>query len=81
MIIFPTCTGFLIMEISFLEPLEYTEAKKLEELVIAIDTSASCKRPTVQRFLQETYAVLGQENFLKSCGYILYSVTVMCRKM
>ena len=28
-----------------LEPLEYTEAKKLEELVIAIDTSASCKRP------------------------------------
>ena len=28
----------------FLEPLEYTEAKKLEELVIAIDTSASCKK-------------------------------------
>ena len=73
----------------FLEPLEYTEAKKLEELVIAIDTSASCKRPTVQRFLQETYAVLGQqENFFKKlrvhiiqCDcYLQEDVKVTCEK-
>ena len=73
----------------FLEPLEYTEAKKLEELVIAIDTSASCKRPTVQRFLQETYAVLGQqENFFKKlrvhiiqCDcYVQEDVRVTCEK-
>lgn len=72
-----------------LEPLEYTEAKKLEELVIAIDTSASCKRPTVQRFLQETYAVLGQqENFFKKlrvhiiqCDcYVQEDVRVTCEK-
>ena len=72
-----------------LEPLEYTEAKKLEELVIAIDTSASCKRPTVQRFLQETYAVLGQqENFFKKlrvhiiqCDcYVQEDVSVTCEK-
>lgn len=73
----------------FLEPLEYTEVKKLEELVIAIDTSASCKRPTVQRFLQETYAVLGQqENFFKKlrvhiiqCDcYVQEDVKVTCEK-
>lgn len=72
-----------------LEPLEYTEAKKLEELVIAIDTSASCKRPTVQRFLQEIYAVLGQqENFFKKlrvhiiqCDcYVQEDVRVTCEK-
>lgn len=72
-----------------LEPLEYTEAKKLEELVIAIDTSASCKRPTVQRFLQEIYAVLGQqENFFKKlrvhiiqCDcYVQEDVSVTCEK-
>lgn len=73
----------------FLEPLEYTEAKKLEELVIAIDTSASCKKPIVQRFLQETYAVLGQqENFFKKlrvhiiqCDcYVQEDVKVTCEK-
>ena len=50
----------------FIEPLEYTETKKLEELVIAIDTSSSCSRETVQFFLDETAAMLGnQENFFK----------------
>lgn len=72
-----------------LEPLEYTETKKLQELVIAIDTSASCKRPVVQRFLQETYAVLGQqENFFKKmrvhiiqCDcYVQEDVMVTCEK-
>lgn len=34
----------------FIEPLEYTETKRLEELVIAIDTSSSCSREMVQFF-------------------------------
>lgn len=72
-----------------LEPLEYTEAKKLEELVIAIDTSSSCSREVVQRFLEETYSVLSrQEYFFKKikvhiiqCDcYIQEDVTVTCEK-
>ena len=47
-----------------IEPLEYKEVNRLEELVIAIDTSGSCSRETVQRFLGETYAILSEkENF------------------
>lgn len=49
-----------------IEPLEYTETKKLQELVIAIDTSSSCTRETVQNFLEEVYAVLSrQEDFFR----------------
>lgn len=47
-----------------IEPLEYKEVNRLEELVIAIDTSGSCSRETVQRFLGETYSILSEkENF------------------
>ena len=47
-----------------IEENEYRESKKIEELVIAIDTSASCQRGLVQEFLNETGAVLSsQENF------------------
>lgn len=47
-----------------IEENEYRESKKIEELVIAIDTSASCQRGLVQEFLNETGALLGnQENF------------------
>lgn len=49
-----------------IEHLEYTEARKTEELVIAIDTSSSCWRPQVQKFLEETWGILsGQENFFR----------------
>ena len=41
-----------------IEALEYKEVKKIEELVIAIDTSESCEGGIVQRFLEETYAIL-----------------------
>lgn len=41
-----------------IEALEYQEVKKVEELVIAIDTSESCEGETVKRFLEETYAIL-----------------------
>ena len=47
-----------------MEPLEYKEGSKLEELVIAIDTSGSCSKETVQAFLADTYRILSQrENF------------------
>ena len=47
-----------------IEPLEYKEVNRLEELVIAIDTSGSCSKETVRRFLGETYAILNEkENF------------------
>ncbi|MGN0978014.1 MAG: VWA-like domain-containing protein [Faecousia sp.] len=49
-----------------IEPLEYKEVRRLEELVIAIDTSGSCSAETVSRFLAETCAILtAQENFFR----------------
>ena len=56
-----------------IEPLEYKEVNRLEELVIAIDTSGSCKRELVQQFLGETYKILStRENFFKKMEvYIL----------
>ncbi len=41
-----------------IEPLEVTESFKVESLVIAIDTSGSCTRPIVQRFLAEIERML-----------------------
>ena len=50
-----------------IEENEYREAKLVEELVIAIDTSASCQAQLVQRFLNETAAILfaGDQFFKK----------------
>lgn len=49
-----------------IEPLEYREVNRLSELVIAIDTSGSCSRETVRRFLEETYAIISRrENFFR----------------
>ena len=49
-----------------IEPLEYKEVNRLEELVIAIDTSGSCSKELVRRFLEETYQILStRENFFK----------------
>lgn len=44
--------------IVFLEPLEYREIHKLDEIVIAIDTSGSCSGRVVKRFLEETFRIL-----------------------
>ena len=47
-----------------IEPLEYREAHKVKEFVIAIDTSASCRGPVVRGFLNKTYSILkSTENF------------------
>ena len=49
-----------------IEPLETSEVRKIEEFVIVIDTSMSCKEGLVKRFLEETYDVLSQtENFFR----------------
>lgn len=48
------------------EPLETTEVNRLEEFVIAIDTSGSCSGEIVCRFLDETYRILSsRENFFR----------------
>lgn len=68
-----------------IEPLEYQEVRRLEELVIAIDTSGSCSAETVSRFLAETYAILAaQENFFRKmkvyflqCDCIIQDVTLI----
>lgn len=68
-----------------IEPLEYKEVTRLEELVIAIDTSGSCSSEMVEQFLAETYAIItGEENFfhrmkvyLIQCDQMIQSVQVI----
>lgn len=44
-----------------IEENEYRESQKIEELVIVIDTSASCQADLVERFLTETASVLAEQ--------------------
>lgn len=49
-----------------IEPQETKEVQKIEDFVIVIDTSMSCKAELVQKFLEETYSILSQaENFYR----------------
>lgn len=49
-----------------IEPQETKEVKKIEDFVIVIDTSMSCKAQLVQKFLEETYSILSQaESFYR----------------
>lgn len=49
-----------------IEPLEYKDSRKIRDFVIAIDTSASCRGPVVQDFLQKTYSILtGEDTFFR----------------
>ena len=49
-----------------IEPLEYKEMHKLDEMVIAIDTSGSCRGDIVRQFLSETWSILTEGgNFFK----------------
>ena len=63
----PYCYGLSRPEkLLFLEPLEYRDSMKIQDLVIAIDTSGSCSLETVSRFLSETLVILSSsENFFK----------------
>lgn len=50
----------------FLEPLEYRDVRKLQEFVIAIDTSGSCSGDVVRLFLSETWEIFREkENFFR----------------
>lgn len=57
----------------FLEPLEYTEERKLREMAIVLDTSASCSRGLTAAFLSAVHAILCQERlfFDRFCLHIL----------
>ena len=44
--------------VPIVEPLEYREVNKIQDFVIAIDTSASCRGETVRAFLTHTYSIL-----------------------
>ncbi|MGN1030597.1 MAG: VWA-like domain-containing protein [Butyricicoccaceae bacterium] len=44
--------------IPLIEELEYREAKKIRDFVIAVDTSGSCSGELVQRFLEHTASIL-----------------------
>ena len=49
-----------------IEPLEYREAKKIQEFVIAIDTSGSVEGELVQKFVEKTCDILMErENFFR----------------
>lgn len=69
----------------FIEPSETREGNRLEELVIAIDTSGSCKREIVAKFLGETRSILEEkENFfsrwnvcLIQCDSFVQDVTMI----
>jgi len=49
-----------------IEPLETKEVKKIEDFVIVLDTSMSCKGDLLLHFLEETYSILsGSESFFR----------------
>lgn len=48
--------------IPLLEPPETKEVKRVHDLVIAIDTSLSCSGELVHAFLEQTYAILKEED-------------------
>lgn len=60
-------------DVPLIEPLEYTEDRKIADLVIVIDTSGSCERELVQVFLEETRGILEQDRlfFRRFCLHIL----------
>lgn len=56
-----------------IEPLEYSEERKISDLVIVLDTSGSCEKELVQIFLEETREILEQERlfFRRFCLHII----------
>lgn len=49
-----------------IEPLETKEMQKIEDFVIVIDTSMSCRGDLVKHFLEETYSILSEsESFFR----------------
>ena len=68
-----------------IEDLEYREVNRLAELVIAVDTSGSCSKETVERFLSETFSIFQEkENFFREmkvyliqCDCVIQEIAVI----
>ena len=60
-------------DMPLIEPLEYSEERKIADLVIVIDTSGSCEKELVRVFLEETRGILEQERlfFRSFCLHLL----------
>ena len=64
-----------------IEPQESREVKKVEEFVIAIDTSMSCSGELVKAFLKETYSILREtESFFRKIKIHIIQCDEMVRK-
>ncbi len=79
----------LFGDMPLIEQLEYREGHRLQQFVIAIDTSGSVKNDTVRRFLEEAYAILDEkENFFDKmevwiiqCDCVIEDVVkITCRR-
>ncbi len=65
-----------------IEENEFREVKKVQELVIAIDTSASCKDEMVERFLNETGTMLlSAESFFQKIKIVVLQCDDQVQKM
>lgn len=60
-------------DMPLIEPLEYSEERKIADLVIVIDTSGSCEKELVRIFLEETRGILEQERlfFRSFCLHLI----------
>lgn len=56
-----------------IEPLEYSEARRIRDFVVAIDTSGSVKGWQVQAFVRRTYEILSEQDsfFRKVCIHVI----------
>ena len=53
--------------VPLVEPLEYKESEKIQELAIIVDTSESCGDGVLRRFLHETFQILhSMDSFFKN---------------
>lgn len=59
--------------VPLIEPQETKEVHKVEDFVIAVDTSMSCKEELIRKFLDQTYSVLSESEsfFRKICVHII----------
>ena len=63
----------LLGNIPLIEPLEYSEQRRIRDFVIAIDTSGSCDRETVSTFLKEVYGIFSRkENFFHKMQVVFF---------
>ena len=68
-------------DMPLIEENEFREVKKIQELVIAIDTSASCKDELVQLFLNETAGVLlSRDSFFQKINILIIECDIRVQK-